>query len=275
MKRALAVSLPVLGFGLLILGAYLGLVWAPPEREMGDVYRILYVHVPAAWITLLAFSLNLIASLTYLFRPSARVFGGIFAGLGLLTVAYLQVIHTAIKGTLLAALLLGAFAYGAYYTRKTLTSEWDWDALGEASAEVGVIFNGLLLCLGSIWARPTWGVWWTWDPRLTTAAIMLVEYVGYLVLRRFVNDAGRRATWSAVVGIVAYVDILLVWFSVKWWNTLHQPQSTPKTVDWQMVLALRTSAFAFLFLMIWFVRQRFLIAQSRLVEEISPPPVHA
>jgi heme exporter protein C len=221
MKRVVTISLPVLGFGLLVIGGYLGLVWAPPEREMGDVYRIMYVHVPAAWMSLLAFTVTFVASVAFLFSQS----------------------------------------------------RWGWDALAEASAEVGVLFTGLLLCLGSIWARPTWGVWWQWDPRLTTAAIMLVAFVGYLVLRRFVNDAGRRATWSSVVAIVSFVDIPIVYFSVKWWNSIHQMQSSPSTVDRQMVIALRTNAFAFLFIMIWFIRQRYLIAKSRLAEDIAPPPL--
>src|SRR5262249_15410004 len=127
------------------------------------------------------------------------------------------------------------------------------DALAEAAAEVGVLFGAVGVTLGSIWGRPTWGVWWTWDPRLTSAAIMLVSYAGYLALRRFVEDPERRATWSAVAAIIAFVDIPIVWFSVKWWRSLHQVQSSPKTVDPQMTLVLRWNAIAFLLVLIVFI----------------------
>lgn len=145
------------------------------------------------------------------------------------------------------------------------------DALAEASAEVGVFFGFVGVLLGAIWAKPTWGTWWTWDPRLTTAAILLVIYTGYLALRRFVEDPEKRATWSAVMGIIAFVDIPVLWFSVKWWRSMHQVQSNPSTVDSQMVMVLRWSSFAFLAVLVVFLYQRTLAALQARDREVALP----
>ena len=117
-----------------------------------------------------------------------------------------------------------------------------------AAVEVGIVLNALLLVQGTIWARATWGVWWDWDVRLTTSLIMLLLFAGVLALRSFVHDAGRRATWTAIATIVAFVDVPLVYFCVRWWRSLHQIQSTPDTVAPMMVVPLRDNAFAILFL---------------------------
>src|SRR6185312_10268231 len=101
----------------------------------------------------------------------------------------------------------------AYLVRRRPTMDY----LAHAGVEVGVVFNTTGLITGSIWGRPTWGVWWSWDPRLTTAAIMFFAFAGYVTLRRFVEEPERRATWAAVVAIIIFADIPIVWFSVKWW----------------------------------------------------------
>jgi heme exporter protein C len=149
---------------------------------------------------------------------------------------------------------------------------WGADALAESSAEVGLVFGSIGTVLGSIWGRPTWGVYWSWDPRLTTVAILLVAYAGYLALRKFIEDPERRATWSAVVAIISAVDVPIVYFSVKWWRSLHQVQSSPKTVDHNMVFALRWHAIGVLFLTIWFVWNRYRLARKRLETEVALPP---
>ena len=97
-----------------------------------------------------------------------------------------------------------------------------WDRLAAASAEIGVLFTALAIVLGALWARPVWGTWWTWDPRLTTTAVLLLIYLGYLSLRRVADNPARRARWSAVVGIVGFVDVPIVHLSVVWWRSLHQ-----------------------------------------------------
>lgn len=97
-----------------------------------------------------------------------------------------------------------------------------WDRLAAASVEVGVVFNALTLVTGSIWGRPTWGVWWTWDARLTSTALLLVLFLGYMALRRVPADPGVRAKRCAVAALIAFVDVPIVHFSVDWWHTLHQ-----------------------------------------------------
>jgi heme exporter protein C len=148
---------------------------------------------------------------------------------------------------------------------------WKWDARLEAGAEIGTLL-ALLLCIqGAIWAKPTWGVWWDWDPRLTTSAVMVFAFAGILALRRYVTDPGRRATWSAVTIIVAFVDVPIVYFSVNWWNSLHQTQSTPETVAAAFRIPLYTNAVGFLIFAIGLIMIRARAAEIRLRDEIAPP----
>ncbi len=146
-----------------------------------------------------------------------------------------------------------------------------WDARLEAGLEVGTLFAFLLCCQGSIWAKPTWGVWWDWDPRLTTTAVLLFATLGILALRNFVEDPMKRAVWSSVATIIASVDLPIVYFSVKWWNSLHQVQTTPQTVSSPFHLPLRVNAFGVLFLMIGFIMVRTRIAANRLERELAEP----
>jgi heme exporter protein C len=164
--------------------------------------------------------------------------------------------------------LTAAFAFALAFL---FTGKWRFDNLLEATVEVGVVLCFLLCVQGAIWAKPTWGVWWDWDPRLTTMAVLVFLFVGILALRKFVDDPVRRATWSAVTTIVAFVDVPIVYFSVKWWNSLHQQQSSPQTVDSVMHLPLRMNSFAILFLVIGVVLLRSGIAAMRLREELGPP----
>jgi heme exporter protein C len=144
------------------------------------------------------------------------------------------------------------------------------DLLAASAAEVGTLFTGLTLALGSIWGRPTWGVWWTWDPRLTTTAVLFLIFVGYLALRSFVEDADRRAQWSAAVGLLGALNVPIVYMSVKWWRTLHQMQSSPSTVDPEYVAALRVNGIALLLLLVYFIARRYHAARvERLAEHLS------
>ncbi|MGH7545230.1 MAG: cytochrome c biogenesis protein CcsA [Gemmatimonadota bacterium] len=138
-----------------------------------------------------------------------------------------------------------------------------WDAWAVAGVEVGLLFNATGLLTGSIWGRPTWGVWWTWDPRLTTTAVMFMLFAGYLVVRAFVEDPEARARVSALVAIVGFVDVPIVYFSVRWWRTLHQPQSSPETVDPEMVIVLRVMFLAFVLLFAVLLARRYRVERLR------------
>jgi len=132
-----------------------------------------------------------------------------------------------------------------------------WDLLAAAGAEVGTFMTALTLVLGSIWARPTWGVWWTWDPRLTTTAILLMIFAGYIALRSFTEDADRRATWSAAIGILGFVNVPIVYMSVRWWRTIHQVQSDTKSMDPLYVKFLLLNLGVFTLVAIWMIGRRY------------------
>jgi heme exporter protein C len=134
------------------------------------------------------------------------------------------------------------------------------DRVAHASGEVGVMFVGLGIATGSIWGKPTWGTWWTWDARLTSVAILFVMYLGYLLLRGTIDDPERAARYCAVLGIVAALDIPLVHFSVYWWRTLHQPPSLMKpggfTGSSSILWPLLVNVLAFLLLYAYFLARR-------------------
>jgi heme exporter protein C len=164
-ERALGVA----AAASLAVSASLSLFVAPPDAVQGDVQRLMYVHVPAAWLAYLSFLVVFVASIAYL-----------------------------------------------------RTSRVRWDRIAAASAEIGVLFTGLAIALGALWGKPVWGTWWTWDPRLTTTTVLLLIYVGYLSVRKAVDNPARRARWAAVIGIVGFVDVPIVHLSVVWWRSLHQ-----------------------------------------------------
>ena len=209
--------LGVAGFGAVIAAQAYSILTSPAERDMGHLQKIMYVHVPAAWMTFLAFFVVLVFSVLYLWRHNEN--------------------H---------------------------------DLLAASAAEVGATFNGLTLMLGMIWGRPAWGVWWVWDARLTSTLVLFLIFIGYLALRALVEDADQRARWSAAVGAIGAINVPIVYMSVHWWRTLHQPPSSPATLDPAYTLGLRLNAIAFLVLMIYFIAKRYEIARrERAVERMA------
>src|SRR5262245_23493563 len=185
----------------------IGLFVVPPDATQGNVQRLMYVHVPAAWVTFLAFGVVFIASAAYL-----------------------------------------------------KTGRIHWDRVAAASAEIGVLFCALTIVLGALWGRPVWGTWWTWDPRLTTTAVLLLIYLGYLALRQMADSPARRARWSAVVGVVGFVDVPIVHMSVTWWRSLHQAPTVLRpgapTIAGSMLAALLVGVVAFTILYAYLVALR-------------------
>jgi heme exporter protein C len=140
-----------------------------------------------------------------------------------------------------------------------------WDRLAAASAEIGLVFNAITIVTGSIWGRPTWGVWWTWDARLTATAVLFLVYTGYLLLRAMVEEPEARARFAAVLGIVGAANIPIVHFSVYWWRTLHQPPALlapgPAPVSPSIRLALAVNWVAFTLVFAYFLSRRTDIAR--------------
>jgi heme exporter protein C len=137
----------------------------------------------------------------------------------------------------------------------------DWDRAAAAAAELAVCFIALTLITGSIWGKPTWGTWWTWDARLTSTALLFVIYLGYLLLRSVVDDPERGATYAAVLGIVGALDVPIIHFSVQWWRTLHQPATVLRpqapTMDGAMLVALLLNVAAFVCVFAYLAARRY------------------
>ncbi len=194
---------------LLILGALgMALLYAPTERTMGDVQRIFYFHVSAAWVGFFAFFVTMVA------------------GIGLL-----------------------------------IWRQRRWDVVAACSAEIGLFFMTMAIVTGSLWARPTWNTWWTWDPRLTVSAVQWLLYVAYFMLRAGVADPTRTARFAAVYGIVAFVTVPLSFFAIRWWRTIHpvvigSGEGGGMNMEPEMIQAMIFGVVAFTFLYLALMRYR-------------------
>jgi heme exporter protein C len=151
--------------------------------------------------------------------------------------------------------------------RYLATRDPRWDARALAAAEVGVLFTTLVLITGPIWAKPVWGIWWTWDARLTLTLVLWLIYMGYLMLRRYVESPERRATLSAIVGVAGFIDVPLVYFAIRWWRTQH-PQPVimggeDSGLDPRMATTLWVCSAAFLLLFTVLFRRRVALEHMR------------
>ena len=136
-----------------------------------------------------------------------------------------------------------------------------WDAIAHASAEVGVVFVTLALITGIIWAKPVWNTWWTWEPRLTTTMILWLIYVAYLMVRSYAPTQSKGAIYAAVMGIIGFVDVPIVYYSVVWWRSIHPspvvgPFAQADALDGTMALILLFSFITFIFFFAYMVMER-------------------
>ena len=166
----------VAALGLIGIGLYIGFFVAPTDAQQGDAYRIIFVHVPAAWMSMFLY-----------------VVMALWAGLG-----------------------LGLQARPSFM-------------MAQAIAPTGAMFTFLALLTGAMWGKPTWGAWWVWDARLTSELILLFQYIGIILLRASIDDLRRADRASAVLALVGVVNVPIIYFSVRWWNTLHQGASVTMT----------------------------------------------
>ena len=162
----------VLALVLGLVGLYIGFFVAPTDAQQGDAYRIIFLHVPAAWLSMVIY-----------------VAMAFWAGVGL------------VFNTRLASMLASALA------------------------PTGALMTFIALWTGALWGKPTWGTWWVWDARLTSELILLFLYFGFLSLQASIDDERRADRATAVLALVGVVNVPIIYFSVKWWNTLHQGAS--------------------------------------------------
>jgi len=172
-------------------------------------------------------------------------------------------LHVSSAWTGLTAFLIGFVGNLLYVWKRQ--PRWDW--LGVSAVEVGLAFTTVVLVTGPIWAHPVWGIWWTWDARLTSTFVMWLLYVSYLLLRTLVEEPDRRALFSALFGIFAFLDVPLVFGSIRWWRTQH-PQpivmgGADSGMDPVMFRVLMFSWLAMLALMTLLLRQRYRLEAMR------------
>ncbi len=146
-----------------------------------------------------------------------------------------------------------------------------WDDLASSAAEVGVVFTTAVLITGPLWGRPVWGVYWTWDPRLTSFLMLWLIYLSYLVLRGYVPEPQRRARFSAVLGIVGFLDVPIVYLSARWWRSEHPTQFVVEGGDLpgQMLVTLVVGIAAFTFLFLYLLSVRRSVARLRARRELE------
>lgn len=150
-----------------------------------------------------------------------------------------------------------------------------WDHVAHAAAEIGVLFITLVLLTGPLWARPVWNTWWTWDARLTTSFVLWLIFVSYLLLRRFIDDPQRRARFAAVFGIIGFIDVPLVYMSIRWWRTLHPGvvigggEDSGLHPQMLTTLLICLAAFTLLFVTLLILRTRTLVIREAAEELIA------
>ncbi len=198
----------------MLIGLYGGLVLAPPDYQQSDAYRIIFIHVPCAWMSLFIY------------------------------------------------FFMAANAFVALVWRIKIS-----EILAMASAPIGAAFTAITLATGSLWGKPMWGTWWTWDARLTSELVLLFLYLGVIGLNHAIEDRRQAARAAGFLALVGVVNVPIVHFSVNWWNTLHQGSTVrligPSAIDASMLWPLLVMALA---TKLWFFASLFVRARNDLLE---------
>jgi heme exporter protein C len=186
----------LLAIVLTVIGLYIGFFVAPTDYQQGEAYRIIFIHVPAAWMSMFIY-----------------VVMAMYAFIGLVWNIKMS------------------------------------EMMASALAPTGAMFAFIALWTGALWGKPTWGTYWVWDARLTSELILLFLYIGFMSLESAIDDPRRASKASALIAVVGVVNVPIIYFSVKWWNTLHQgasvsPTMAPKMAE-TMLTAMMIMSFAF------------------------------
>ena len=204
----------LIAIGFAVAGLYIGFFVAPTDATQGDSYRIIFVHVPAAWMSMIL----------YLVMAGWAVFG--------------------------------------WAANARLAS-----MVARALAPTGAMFTFLALWTGAVWGKPTWGTWWVWDARLTSELILLFLYLGFMALVESIDDVRRADHAGALLALVGAINVPIIYFSVKWWNTLHQGATISMTAAPKMAatmlqaMLLMTVAFWAYSFAVVFMRTRAIILE--------------
>ena len=250
MKRAFPIF-AMLTAVLLSYALYEALEVAPTEQTMGNVQRIFYYHVPSAWTAFLLFFINFVCSVQYLVRPNQvadKVANWVTIAIGIaacIAAFVIRPLPANIEPSSVAT--TGIAITGLYFLIKKYFSPENTDALAVVSAEVGVVFCTVVLVTGPLWARPVWGIWWTWDVRLTSTLVLWLIYISYLMLRRF-STSSQTPVLAAALAIFGALDVPLVYFSIWIFRTQH-PQPViggGGSIDSRMLQVLLINWVAFL-----------------------------
>ena len=143
-----------------------------------------------------------------------------------------------------------------------LTGKQKWDDLAYATAEIGIIFASLILITGAIWGKPVWGVWWTWDAKLTTTLVLWFIYVGYLMVRAYGPAGTQGKRFASVIALIGAIDAPIIYKATDWWRSAHPERNVPSDLDEKMLLTLLVSVLAFTALYVYLLMERYSLRRS-------------
>ena len=205
-------------FIILVIALTFALILSPPDYLQGDSVRIMYVHVPSAWVGLSSFTVIAILSfINFIFKTK------------------------------------------------------NLNIIARSIAPIGLMFTCLALITGSIWGRPTWGVWWVWDARITSMVVLVLFYLFYILAHKFISQEEKATKVSSMIALVGVINVPIIRYSVEWWNTLHQPASILRSggisIDTSMLIPLvfMTLAFHFYFILVVILNVKKLVNEKKLL----------
>jgi heme exporter protein C len=219
--------LDYVAIGMFAIATYMVFFYAPTEVVMGDVQRVFYFHVATGWVGFLGFFLTVATGTLVLKNGEGEARPWLIGGWVFIVVAILG--QGMFRGmdiswmndiSIFSGLIGGYLLYVGYGLRKGKDFQY-WDIISVGLVELGLMFSIINIVTGAIWARPIWNTWWTWDPRLVTATIMVLIYAAYLMLRQGLDNPVRRARFSAVYGIFGFITVPITFYSIRIWRSIH------------------------------------------------------